>query len=285
MRISNINPIFFIALVQQNIIFTNASASRDTGVHDDDIAEVASLDPRYRLRLTTTSSLSSLSSNTSSAQQESTILFDTKDTLNSTSCNNNDFCDSSEDTISCPSDCSNIQLSTLSNSSSPPNKNNLELSSGIIFSIKSKSRNLVITSLGIHVSEDISTSSKTNQTTIVEVYTKLGSYKGYEILNQNNDWEFNNDWELIYNESISELHALDNNTGVSSLDGLHIPIAKDTLQSLYIYTSHPVLYSNKASSIGGSEGSLYRNDSMLEIYEGIDLDTLSPGRAFSGTIK
>ena len=281
MHISNINHIlFFIAVVQQNIIFTNASASRDTGVHDDDIVEVASLDPRYRLRLTTTSSLSSLTSNTSSAQQESTILIDSKDTSNL--CNNNDICNASEDISSCPSDCSNIQLSTLSNSSSPPNKNNLELSSGIIFSIKSKSRNLVITSLDIHTTSEVK--SNTNQTTIVEVYTKLGSYKGYEILNQNTDWEFNNDWELVCNESISELHALHNDTGVSSLDKLHIPIAKDTLQSFYIYTSHPVLYSNKASSTDNVEGSLYRNDSMLEIYEGIDLDTFD-SRSYSGTIK
>ena len=271
--------LFFVVLVQQNIIFTNASASRDTGVHDDDIAEVASLDPRYRLRLTTTSSSSS-SNVSSSMQQDSTILIDAKDTSNSAlslNYNNNDICNTS--------DCNNMQFSTLSNSTSA--NNNLELSSGIIFSIKSKSRNLVITSLGIHVSEDISTSSKTNQTTIVEVYIKLGSYKGYEILNQNTDWEFNNDWELVCNESISELHALDNDIGVSSssLDKLHIPIAKDTLQSFYIYTSNPVLYSNKASSIGASEGSLYRNDSMLEIHEGIGLDTLSSGRAFSGTIK
>ena len=273
MHISNINHIlFFIAVVQQNII-TNASASRDTGVHDDDIAEVASLDPRYRLRLTTTSSSSS-SNTSSSMQQESTILIDTKDTSSAYDilCNTNDI------------DCNNIQLSTLSNSTSA--NNNLELSSGIIFSIKSKSRNLIITSLDITVSEDISTSRNTNQTTILEVYTKLGSYKGYEVLNQNTDWEFNNDWELVYNhDSISELRALDNDTGVSSLDGLHIPIAKDTLQSFYIYTSNPVLYSNEASSIGGSEDRLYLNDSMLEIYEGIDLDTLSSGRAFSGTIK
>jgi len=291
MRISNIHLIlFFIAFVQQNIIFTNASASRDTGVQhtsiDDDIVEVASLDPRYRLRLTTTSGFSSPSDATS-IQQESIRLVGTEDTTNSASCNFNDICDKLEDSISCPEDCNNIQLSTLSNSTSFPNNDNLELSSGIIFSIKSKSRKLVITSLDITVSEDISTSHNTNKTTIVEVYTKLGSYRGYEVLNQNNDWEFNNDWELIYNESISELHALENDTGVSSssLDGLHIPIANDTLQSFYIYTSNPVLYSNEASSAGNVEGSLYANDSMLEIYEGIDLDTLSPGRAFSGTIK
>ena len=281
MHISNINHIlFFIAVVQQNIIFTNASASRDTGVNDDDIAEVASLDPRYRLRLTTTSSSSSPNASTS-IQQESTILIDSKDTSNL--CNNNDICNASEDISSCPSDCSNIQLSTLSNSSSPPNKNNIELSSGIIFSIKSKSRNLVITSLDIHTTSEVT--SNTNQTTIVEVYTKLGSYKGYEVLNQNTDWEFNNDWELLHNDSISEILTLDDETGVSSLDRLHIPIANDTLQSFYIYTSNPVLYSNEASSTGGSEGSLYANDSMLEIYEGIDLDTFSPGRAYSGTIK
>jgi len=139
--------------------------------------------------------------------------------------------------------------------------------------------------LDIHTTSEVT--SNTNQTTIVEVYTKLGSYKGYEVLNQNTDWEFNNDWELIYNESISELHALHNDIGVSSssLDRLYIPVANDTLQSFYIYTSNPVLFSNKASSIGDSEGRLYRNDSMLEIHEGIDLDTFSPGRAFSGIIK
>ena len=196
MRTSNINPIlFFIALGHVSV---NASGSRDTGVHDDDIAEVASLDPRYRLRLTTTSS--SQSSNTSSSiQQKSTRLVGTKDNSNSTLslyCNNNDICNPFEDAISCPSDCNNIQLSTLSNSSS--GNNNLELSSGIIFSIKSKSRNLVITSLDINTtSEDISTISNVNKTTIVEVYTKQGSYKGYEVLNQNTDWEFNDDWELI----------------------------------------------------------------------------------------
>ena len=196
-------------------------------------------------------------------------------------CNNDGTCSLFENASNCPSDCNDLELST-----SPPNHTTTNDSSvGLMFTIKSTSRNIVVTSMDIYTKQS---SVQTNQ--IVEIYTKPASYTGYETFNER-------DWKLVYNNTNVANINLPGEEDVSqlTLSGLVIPVANGTEQSFYIYTPNLIRSTNGRRGEEEEEDKvvLTSND-MLEIYEGIGLkqkyinvydeDVIS-SRAFVGTIR
>ena len=215
---------------------------------------------------------------TSTTSTKTTTKQDTK------KCNNDGTCSLFENASNCPSDCNDLELSTL-----PPNLQDTtttnDSSVGLMFTIKSTSRNIVVTSMDIYTKQS---SVQTHQ--IVEIYTKPASYTGYETFNER-------DWELVYNNTNVANINLPGEEDVSqlTLSGLVIPVANGTEQSFYIYTPNLIRSTNGRRGEEEEEDKvvLTSND-MLEIYEGIGLkqkyinvydeDVIS-SRAFVGTIR
>lgn len=212
---------------------------------------------------------------TSTTSTKTTTKQDTK------KCNNDGTCSLFENASNCPSDCNDLELST-----SPPNHTTTNDSSvGLMFTIKSTSRNIVVTSMDIYTKQS---SVQTHQ--IVEIYTKPASYTGYETFNER-------DWKLVYNNTNVANINLPGEEDVSplKLSGMIIPIANGTEKSFYIYTPNLIRSTNGRRGEEEEEDKvvLTSND-MLEIYEGIGLkqkyinvydeDVIS-SRAFVGTIR
>lgn len=215
---------------------------------------------------------------TSTTSTKTTTKQDTK------KCNNDDICSLLENASNCPSDCNDLELST----SPPPNQDSTtnDSSVGLMFTIKSTSRNIVVTSMDIYT--QIS-SVQTNQ--IVEIYTKPASYTGYETFNER-------DWELVYNNTNVANINLPGEEDVSplTLSGLVIPVANGTEQSFYIHTPNLVRSTNGRRDEEEVEEDkvVQTSNDMLEIYEGIGLkqkyinvydEDVVSSRAFVGTIR
>ena len=172
-------------------------------------------------------------------------------------CNNDGTCSLFENASNCPSDCNDLELSTL-----PPNLQDTtttnDSSVGLMFTIKSTSRNIVLTSMDIYTQQS---SVQTNH--IVEIYTKPASYTGYETFNER-------DWELVYNNTNVANINLPGEEDVSplTLSGMIIPIANGTEKSFYIYTPNLIRSTNGRrgeEEVEEDKVVLTSND-MLEIY-------------------
>ena len=198
-------------------------------------------------------------------------------------CNYDGICSLFEDASNCPSDCNDLELSTSSPNLQDTTTTN-DSSVGLMFTIKSTSRNIVVTSMDIYTKQS---SVQTHQ--IVEIYTKPASYTGYETFNER-------DWKLVYNNTNVANINLPGEEDVSqlTLSGLVIPVANGTEQSFYIYTPNLIRSTNGRGGEEEEDKVVLTSNDMLEIYEGIGLkqkyinvydeDVIS-SRAFVGTIR
>lgn len=170
-------------------------------------------------------------------------------------------CDRIEDATSCPSDCTDIRLKTADEGGDLGSR-------GHMFSVQS-SRDVVITNVDF-----FSRSIRSDQ--LVEVYTRVGGYSGYEFAEE--------EWEIVYNNRLD----LQGKSMPTSVEGLSVYIPADTLQSFFLFTPNKVRYSE-----GSSEGSVFTTDGILKIYEGVGVrrkfngehavDIYTP-RAFTGSL-
>jgi hypothetical protein len=77
-------------------------------------------------------------------------------------------------------------------------------------------------------------------------------------------------WALVYSQAV----ASPSNDGMSHAE-VTVIIPANKIQAFYIYTTDIVLYND-----GVSEGSLFKSNDSLELYEGIGITGL-----FSGSIE
>ncbi|KAL9187702.1 hypothetical protein ACHAXT_006080 [Thalassiosira profunda] len=169
-------------------------------------------------------------------------------------------CALAEDASICPADCSDRQLQTAEVGGEKGSR-------GHLFSVKSK-RDIVITSLEFF--------SRSKQESLVQIYTREGGYSGHEFVRK--------DWELAH----SSLMDLQGRTTPTSVEGLSVSVAADTLQSFFVFTPNKIRYAE-----GTTEGSILADDGVIEIYEGVGVrrkfrgvystDVYTP-RAFTGSI-
>lgn len=180
--------------------------------------------------------------------------------LPTTSCGDN-VCEASENDTSCPSDCGNLALTT--------NVAGDRGAQGTMFSVEA-TRDVVVTSFDLY-----SGSSATAQ---VQVYTRAGSYKGYELIEDG--------WTLVFDKGVQQF-------GRSTLSGIgpltsEVAIAAGSVQSFYIYNANTVMY-----TLGTTEGNRKAFDESLAFYEGVGITNKFSGntadlyipRVFSGVMR
>jgi hypothetical protein len=105
-----------------------------------------------------------------------------------------------------------------------------------MFDIKALGRNITLKSLDFFTNEET--------TSTVQVFTRPGSYKGYE-----NSMD---GWLLVYNASVAQLGRYEP-TSLHGFDSIVIPA--NSMQSLQIYTQVKVMY--RGGTNDTSEGSLF----------------------------
>eukprot|EP00804_Cyclotella_cryptica_P000220 CCRYP_016193-RA/>CCRYP_016193-RA protein AED:0.08 eAED:0.08 QI:176/1/1/1/0.93/0.81/16/2046/995 len=168
------------------------------------------------------------------------------------------ICTTNENKDLCFADCG---LKTLVASSIGTNG-----AAGTMFSIKAL-RDVQVTSFGFYRNKASSN--------FVEVYTRVGSYKGHE-LNQNG-------WALIHSQAV--IPQSGNSMSDTGDFNVAVTIPAGTIQSFFIYSTDIVLY-----SVGSLEGSVFSSDDSLEFYEGAGVTgkfsgQVVPPRVLSGEIR
>ena len=179
----------------------------------------------------------------------------------------NGLCDEDEDASTCMEDCRDLRLTTADTGGSKG-------SYAYIFSIRPL-RDVTITSFDIYTRTAM-------EDQLVEVYTRVGTYSGYELAQDG--------WELVFNDSSIELKG---GSTPTFLEGIDVYVPADTVQSFYIYVPNKIRYT-KEGTFG--DGRVYRSDDVLEVHEGVGVrndkfgsgiyseDVMSP-RAFTGSIR
>ena len=148
----------------------------------------------------------------------------------------NDRCEDGENSLSCPVDCSNVILAAHDEGKSG--------APGVMFDLKA-SRDVVVRSFGFY------TDAARND--IVEVYTRPGSYSGYE--------HDEDGWLLVHSKSVDQMgrNVL---TELGDFD-TDVVIKKGATQAFFITTNYFIMYDK-----GTSEGQVLNSDVSLNIYEG-----------------
>lgn len=114
---------------------------------------------------------------------------------------------------------------------------------------------------------------------LVQLYTRVGNYNGYELIDDG--------WDLIYDAK----QVLRGRNVPTSIDSLNISIPADTVQSLLIYTPNKIRYTTGGDN---EDGVSFAKDDMIEIYDGVGVRRLFTGnyttdvyspRRFTGAIR
>ncbi len=176
----------------------------------------------------------------------------------------NGLCDSDEEALSCPSDCSNLDLTTADVGGDMT-------TIGLVFSIKSF-RDVTITSI------DIFTQSAAIEES-VQFYTRDGEYSRHEMQVE--------EWELIYDNPALELLGTYTPT---TLNDLSVFINSGMVKSFLFHSPN-----NMIRCIEGANGqAVSALDNIIVMYEGVGLADKFPRAGlfsselsctFTGTIR
>jgi len=160
-------------------------------------------------------------------------------------CDYNGICSADEHDESCSADCTGIVLNThLENGGS----DDYIEAKGTMFSLQSN-RNIIITSIDMY-STEVSVDR-------VEIYTKPGGYIGYE--------SRSGAWTRVYNNH-NNLKGLEPTTlNLNNGEGVSVPA--NTEASFFIFTESLVRCEE-----GTGLGDLLVNDSVLDVYQGMELN-------------
>jgi len=178
----------------------------------------------------------------------------------------NDICEPTEDSISCPGDCTDIKLAA-----SPDGGSGAE---GIMFEVNAV-RDVIITSLDFHCATGVSSNVD------VEVYSKPGSFDGFE-----GDVTA---WQLIHQDTILT-NRRNTPTPLNGFD-TSIFVRGGTTQSFYLYTPNKIMYLKPTNL---ASGELAYNDGNVQLFAGVGVtevkfpstssNIVSP-RVFRGSIS
>lgn len=156
----------------------------------------------------------------------------------SNSCGNG-TCEAEESSTSCSQDCSNIILNAHeSGKSGAP---------GVMFDMTA-SRDVVVKSFEFY------TDAIRNDS--VEVYTRPGSFEGFELD------EFG--WTLVFNKTVDQM-GRQTLTDLGDFD-IGVTVRAGTRQSFFIVTNYFMMYDK-----GSAEGQVLSSDASLTVYEGEDI--------------
>ena len=152
----------------------------------------------------------------------------------------NDRCEDGESSFSCPVDCSNVILEA-----HPEGKSGAP---GVMFDLTA-SRDVIVRSFGFY------TDAIRND--VVEVYTRPGSYSGYEGDEAG--------WILIHSKSVDQMgrNVL---TELGDFD-TDVTIKEGATQAFFITSNYYLMYDK-----GTAEGQVLNSDGSLSIYEGECID-------------
>ena len=152
----------------------------------------------------------------------------------------NDRCEDGESSFSCPVDCSNVILEA-----HPEGKSGAP---GVMFDLTA-SRDVIVRSFGFY------TDAIRND--VVEVYTRPGSYSGYEGDEAG--------WILIHSKSVDQMgrNVL---TELGDFD-TDVTIKEGATQAFFITSNYYLMYDK-----GTAEGHVLNSDGSLSIYEGEYID-------------
>lgn len=174
------------------------------------------------------------------------------------------LCNSDEDALSCPTDCSNLELTTAHIGGDMA-------SVGLVFSVKAF-RNVVITSI------DIFTQSTAVQE-LVQLYTHVGEYSRYETPGE--------EWEVAYDNPALDLLGRYTPT---TLADLNVSIKAGMVTSFLIHTPNMILCIEDSTN----QWNVSASDNILEVYDGVGLSDKLPDaglfsselpRTFTGTVR
>jgi hypothetical protein len=117
-------------------------------------------------------------------------------------------------------------------------------SQGVMFKISSK-RNVTVKSFSFY------TDAARNGA--IQVYTRVGSYQGYELTSGG--------WQLVHNKTVTQ-----NGQSVLTVLGnfdIGVKIPSNSTQSFYIVTANYIMYNS-----GSAEGAVLSQDAALILYQG-----------------
>jgi hypothetical protein len=176
----------------------------------------------------------------------------------------NGLCDIDEEALSCPSDCSSLELTTSEVSGDMA-------SVGLVFAIKAF-RDVIITSIDIFTQ---STATKE----LVQLYIHAGEYLRSDVPGE--------EWELIYDSPALELLGTYNPT---TLNDLNVSINAGMVKSFLLYSPNMI----RCMEGTNDQRLVWASDNMMEIYEGVGLSnkftnagliSSELSRTFTGTIR
>lgn len=185
--------------------------------------------------------------NTSATTMNNTTMTRTlTDSAIATSCSDG-ICDVSETSNSCPQDCANRSLNGTNAGTNG--------GQGVMFEVVAK-RDVTVKSFSFY--------TDAARTGVIEVYTRVGTYGGYELVSAG--------WSLVYNKTVTQ-----NGRDVLTLLGdftTGVTIPSGSKQSFYITTAvnNYVMYEYRAGTV---EGAVLSEDNALILYYGECTSVLS----------
>ena len=162
-----------------------------------------------------------------------------------------DICTADEDHLSCPNDCIKAEFSTYNDVVGAKGSN------GTMFTLQAV-RDVEINSIYTFV--------RGSSIDLVQVYTRQGTYNGYEATDEG--------WVLVFDEEILS-HGKNQETELRFSSKVTIP--EGQFQSFYIYSPNNLAYRSE----NVEEGDLIKNDSSFRFYAGI---AIAYGRFGDGQI-